>query len=174
MPAGRRGSLRQCREHRRALGEYEAREQRKAAMRPANKAPLFDALAAAGTVTVTFDGTAAAARSRMSPRSAATRSPIFPRARSPRCRPNGTRRPCPARVNLAAAIEQLCHDLLQQSHPGWENNDGAFGEFVFDAAARMITPDHNKRYTATELSPAGSDGGPDGTSCHHALSSPRK
>ncbi|WP_207102821.1 DUF6878 family protein [Paracoccus shandongensis] len=99
----------------RALGECEAHEQRAAALRPANKAALFDALVAARitTVTVTFDGYGDSGQ-------------------------------------IAAAIEQLCYDCPQQSHPGWENNDGTFGDFVFDVAARTITLDHNERYTATQ------------------------
>lgn len=56
-----------------------------------------------------------------------------------------------APTEIAAAIEQLCYDCLRHSHPGWENNDGAYGEFVFDVARRVITLDHNDRYTATEL-----------------------
>jgi hypothetical protein len=51
---------------------------------------------------------------------------------------------------LAEAIETLCYDLLRQTHAGWENNDGAFGDFTFDVPARTISLDHNDRYTAIE------------------------
>ncbi|QMW24672.1 hypothetical protein H3309_12920 [Sandaracinobacteroides saxicola] len=51
---------------------------------------------------------------------------------------------------LAKAVETLCYDLLRQTHAGWENNDGAFGDFTFDVAARTIGLDHNDRYTAIE------------------------
>lgn len=53
-------------------------------------------------------------------------------------------------VPLSEAIEKLCYDLLRSTHAGWENNDGAFGDFTFDVAARTISLDHNDRYTAIE------------------------
>ena len=53
-------------------------------------------------------------------------------------------------MEIEAAIEHLCYDLLRQSHPGWENNDGACGDFVFDVAAGTITLDYAERYTATQ------------------------
>ena len=48
------------------------------------------------------------------------------------------------------AIETMAYDFLSQTHGGWENNDGAYGEFVFDVAERSISLDYNERYTATE------------------------
>ena len=38
------------------------------------------------------------------------------------------------------------YDFLAQTHSGWEDNEGAFGEFTFDIAARTITLDYNERY----------------------------
>ena len=51
---------------------------------------------------------------------------------------------------LVEAVETLCYNLLRQTHVGWENNDGAFGDFAFDVAARSIGLDHSERYTAIE------------------------
>jgi hypothetical protein len=48
---------------------------------------------------------------------------------------------------LPEAIETLCYDYLEQEHGGWENNDGAFGTFTFDVAARTIELEFNGRYT---------------------------
>ncbi len=48
------------------------------------------------------------------------------------------------------AIEALSYDFLAQTHCGWENNDGAYGDFTFDVAGGSITLDYNERYTATE------------------------
>ncbi|WBO59404.1 MULTISPECIES: DUF6878 family protein [unclassified Acidocella] len=48
------------------------------------------------------------------------------------------------------AIEALSYDFLVQTHCGWENNDGAYGDFTFDVTAGSITLDYNERYTATE------------------------
>ena len=51
---------------------------------------------------------------------------------------------------LADAIEALAYGFLEQTHSGWENNQGAYGEFVFDVAEGTITLDYNERYTASE------------------------
>jgi hypothetical protein len=48
---------------------------------------------------------------------------------------------------LQAAIEILCYDFLLQEHGGWENNDGAYGEFTFDVAARTVELEFHGRYT---------------------------
>ena len=48
---------------------------------------------------------------------------------------------------LAEAIEQLCYDYLAQEHDGWENNDGAYGEFHLDVRARTLALDFNARFT---------------------------
>jgi hypothetical protein len=48
---------------------------------------------------------------------------------------------------LREAIEQLCYDFLEQEYGGWENNDGAFGEFTLDVAARTVELEFNGRYT---------------------------
>jgi hypothetical protein len=52
-------------------------------------------------------------------------------------------------TSLANAVEDLCYGCLEQTHAGWENNDGAYGEFTFDIVERKITLDFNGRYTDT-------------------------
>jgi hypothetical protein len=49
-------------------------------------------------------------------------------------------------VPLREAVEELCYSYLEQEYGGWENNDGAFGEFVFDVAQRRIALDFNGRF----------------------------
>ena len=44
--------------------------------------------------------------------------------------------------------QQLAFDFLSDTHGGWENNDGAYGEFCFDAAARCIHLEFNERLEA--------------------------
>ena len=51
----------------------------------------------------------------------------------------------------ADAIETLAYDLLETEHGGWENNDGAYGQFRFDLVARSITLECNMRFTSSEL-----------------------
>jgi hypothetical protein len=38
------------------------------------------------------------------------------------------------------------------THDGWENSDGAYGDFTFDIAERTITLDYNERYMQSEYS----------------------
>lgn len=55
-------------------------------------------------------------------------------------------------LTLSGALEQLAYDLLDQVHGGWENDDGAYGEFSFDVAARTITLDFNERFVSADHS----------------------
>ena len=48
------------------------------------------------------------------------------------------------------AVEEICYALLTQTHCGWENNEGAYGDFTFDVAGRSITLNYNERYTDSE------------------------
>ena len=50
-------------------------------------------------------------------------------------------------VSLREAVEELCYGYLEQEYGGWENNDGAFGEFRFHVAERRIDLDFNGRFT---------------------------
>ena len=52
---------------------------------------------------------------------------------------------------LREAIESMAYDCLAETHCGWENNDGAFGEFVFNVGDEAITLDYNERYTDTQF-----------------------
>jgi hypothetical protein len=52
-----------------------------------------------------------------------------------------------AECKLEEAVEALAWEYLYDCHLGWENNDGAFGVFVFDVPARTVTLEHNERYT---------------------------
>ena len=51
--------------------------------------------------------------------------------------------------DLREAIEVLCYDFLSQEHDGWENNDGACGEFVFNVPGETIELEIGIRYTET-------------------------
>jgi hypothetical protein len=50
---------------------------------------------------------------------------------------------------LAEAVEALCYDCLEDKHSGWENNDGAFGTFILDVAARTVELEFNGRFSDT-------------------------
>lgn len=54
-------------------------------------------------------------------------------------------------MTVEQALEQLAYDFLSEAHAGWENNDGAYGEFTLDVTEQAIRLDYNERYTATEF-----------------------
>ena len=135
------------------LAEYEAHDRSSAALLPANKAALFGALGGAGvtTVTVTFDGYGDSGQIEEITAQQGDRVVDLPavqvRLSSAIWNADAV---STTDVEIEAAIEQLCYDLLRHSHPGWENNDGAYGDITFDVAERTITLDYNERYTASE------------------------
>jgi hypothetical protein len=44
-------------------------------------------------------------------------------------------------------LMDLFYDLTQARHPGWENNDGAFGEFEWNLMDDTLKHTHNDRFT---------------------------
>jgi hypothetical protein len=58
----------------------------------------------------------------------------------------------PRDMSITDVIESLAYDLLADEHGGWENNDGAYGEFRFDTADRSITLGYHERFTSSEYS----------------------
>lgn len=126
-----------------------------AELQPLNKAALFDALAIAGVtlVVVSFDGYGDSGQIENVEAKAGDTVVAMP---------NGTIEiadavwdqiePDRSAISIADAIERLVYDFLTDTHCGWENNDGAYGDFTFDVAERTITLDYNERYTASDYS----------------------
>lgn len=130
-----------------------AYESRMAELHPVNKASLLTALAAAGItdVTVSFDGYGDSGQIEHVEAKAGDAIVDFPDvsveiARAGFSSPEIERRIEP----LHEAVESLCYLILEAKHGGWENNEGAYGEFVFDVAADSITFDFNYRIETTE------------------------
>lgn len=124
--------------------------------RSANKAVLFDSLAAAGieTVTVLFDGYDDSGQIERIDVEPGEGTILLPSDRIEIARtiwesPEIERQT----LTVREAIEALVYDLLRQTHSGWEINDGAYGEFIFDVAERTIKLDYNERYTSSENFP---------------------
>lgn len=135
------------------LAKEAARNRIAAELRPANKAALFDALAAAGivSVVVTFEGYGDSGQIESIDARDARGEIALPEGEIELASPTYggaevERRTLPIRD----AIEQLAYDLLEELYAGWENNDGAYGEFALDVTERTITLDYNGRYTAVE------------------------
>lgn len=115
-----------------------------------NKLTLFDALTAAKitTVLVTFDGEGDSgqiedivAYSDGEARSIPSLPVEIRRASWAEDKLETTQ------TTLRGAIETLCYDALSEKYDGWENNDGAYGEFTFDVAMRSIELEFNGRFT---------------------------
>jgi hypothetical protein len=120
---------------------------------PVNKAAVFDILARAGItlVTVGFDGSGDEGQIESIDAFAGDAAAEFPSDPIELAEPGpdgGTIER--SSFTLADAIEKLAYGLLEETHGGWENNDGAYGEFTFDVKNRTITLAYNERYTASE------------------------
>ncbi len=140
-----------------AMADYNAKRQAyetiAQALRVDNKAALFGALQAAGItqVVVSFDGYGDSGQVENIEATAQDVITLLPDGQIA-LRFTAWHNPEPRAETLCieAAIEAMAYDCLSETHGGWENNDGAYGEFVFDVAAQEITLDYNERYTATE------------------------
>jgi hypothetical protein len=118
-----------------------------------NKATLFDALSAASitAVVVSFDGYGDEGQIRNIEVKAGEQVVAMPAEHIELARAvwDKTAPECSI-VSITDAIEHFVYVLLDRTHCGWENNDGAYGDFIFDVAARTITLDYNERYTSSE------------------------
>lgn len=135
------------------LARMAEREAEAAKLVPANKASLFALLASAGItlVTVTFDGCGDSGQ---------IEDIASFRGDEPADLPAGTiellalsydtGQPVANTLSVSEAIEEIAYDLLGQKHCGWENNDGAYGEFNFHVAEGRIELDYNERISASE------------------------
>ena len=122
-------------------------------IRAANKTVLFDLLAASGieTLTILFDGYGDSGQIERIDVEAGEGTNLLPSdkieiARTAFGSPEIERQT----QTVQEAIETLVYDILRQVHSGWEINDGAYGEFIFDVAERTIKLDYNERYTSSE------------------------
>lgn len=116
-----------------------------------NKVRLFDALNAANisAVTVTFDGEGDSGQIDdiiAYTGDAQTELPKTPLTIEVVSWGTDTAREAEAET-LHSAIEDLCYAYLSQQHGGWENNDGAFGEFTIDVTKRTIELEFNGRFS---------------------------
>ena len=122
---------------------------------PTNKTALFDALAAANItiVVVTFDGYGDSGQIENIEVKSGDEIATLPAGAIELARPvwgssEIERQTQPVRE----AIETLAYAFLGQTHGGWENSDGAYGDFTFDVAERTITLDYNERHMESDYS----------------------
>lgn len=129
------------------------REAEAAKLVPANKAALFALLASAGItrVTVTFDGCGDSGQIEDIASFRGDDAVDMPTGTIEHLAlSHDTGRPVANTLSVSEAIEEIAYDLLGQKHCGWENNDGAYGEFSFHVAEGRIELDYNERISTSE------------------------
>lgn len=118
-----------------------------------NKNLIFAALAEAGIhrVTVDYDGSGDSGQiesiEAWDPRNERIPFPSNPKIQLASDNPV---HPLTERT-LEAAVETLAWEYLEIYY-GWENNDGAFGTFVFNVPGNSITLEHRARFTDVDIS----------------------
>jgi len=132
---------------------YTMHERRLADARPINSAAVFANLAEAGIthVAVNFDGYGDSGQIESVEAKAGDTVVEIPSIEVEWAAAVwGESEPERSRIPLRDAIENVAYDCLEQTRPGWEINDGAYGDFTFNVAERTITLDYNERYTSSE------------------------
>lgn len=136
------------------LAQEQARTRLHESLRPDNKAALFEALAHAGitTVLVEFDGYADSGQIENITAHAGPNVTV----KLPECSVDiaqvnhGNLEVGRQTMSVKEAIELLAYDFLEETYGSWEDNLGAYGEFLFDVAERTITLDYNERIETSE------------------------
>jgi hypothetical protein len=126
-----------------------------AAVRPGNKAAVFDALARAGItiVAVSFDGCGDSGQIERIEAHSGGAPAELPSDQIELAEPAGNSREIKqAPFALSDAIEKVAYDFLEETRAGWEINDGAYGEFTFDVKNRTITLAYNERHMESDCS----------------------
>jgi len=143
-----------------SFARYEQQEARRKALvaelRQSTKARLLDALLASGIarVSVLFDGEGDSGQIGEIAASDAGGQPADLPAEPlaiQTAKPDGSG-PEDATLPVAEVIENLCYELLEEKCPGWEIDEGSYGEFVLDAAGRSIELTFNNRFTDVDTS----------------------
>ncbi len=119
-----------------------------------NKAVLFDALSAAGitTVIVSFDGYGDSGQMEDIDARIGNKPCELPEERIELLDPIWGSAEIERQTHtIREAIEVLAFACLREAHDGWQDNDGAFGDFTFEVAERSIRLDFNERYTETRF-----------------------
>ena len=136
------------------MAQANAFAERRRAMFPENRAAILEALANHGieSVVIAFDGCGDSGQIEnitASPETASDFSSISLAQKQARWESDQVES---ATVDLRTALENLAYELLEDTHDGWEINEGAFGEFTFDVGTRAITLDYNQRVESSEFS----------------------
>jgi hypothetical protein len=135
-----------------AISNYERYRRARAKLAAGNKRAIFKGLAEAKIteVRVAFDGEGDSGQIETITAFLDNERVNLPTTTIPfRQVPRTGTRPVTVLELPSEAIEALCYDYLEDSHGGWENNDGAFGEFRLCVSRRTIELLFNARFTDT-------------------------
>ncbi len=136
------------------LAQEQARVRLHESLRPENKATLFEALARVGitTVLVEFDGYGDSGQIEdVSAHAGPDVAVNLPQSNVDIAQVEcGSLKIVRQTLSVKEAIETLAYDLLEKTHGGWENNQGAYGDFLFAVAERTITLNYNERIETSE------------------------
>jgi hypothetical protein len=58
----------------------------------------------------------------------------------------------PITLPVPELIEHLCYEILGEKYLGWQDGEGAFGEFALNAADRTLTLTFNQRFSDFDTS----------------------
>ena len=135
------------------LAKYDRAEALRNALWPANKASVLAALAAAhiSFVLVTFDGYGDSGQIESLEAKKGDTIVALPTmliAWQEIDSQNETA--ISSEIALSEAIEKLVYDCLRQTHCGWENNEGAFGEVCLEVEGGRVKRDYNQRFESSE------------------------
>ena len=122
-------------------------------VRDVNKKALFDGLAAAGitSVLVRFDGSGDSGQIEDIDTMSGGEPRDLPAGSIAIASPHwGDTEVQPIEISIREAVETMAYDFLAETHGGWENNEGAYGEFTFNVADRSIVLDYNERIETSE------------------------
>ena len=139
----------------RILAEQAGRDAAEAALHAQNKEVLYDGLRLVGIalVLVSFDGSGDSGQiESIEARNDTDQSVTLPAAQITFAGIDWqSGAPTERRLTLEGSVEELVYDFLSDTHSGWQDNDGAWGEFCIDARARTIHLEFNERFTSSEL-----------------------
>jgi hypothetical protein len=139
----------------RIMADQAERDAAEVALHARNKEALFDGLRHVGIahVLVSFDGSGDSGQiESIEAWSDADQSVTLPAAQITFAGIDWqSGAPTERLLRLESAAEELVYDLLSDTHSGWQDNDGAYGEFCIDVRARTIHLEFNERFTSSEL-----------------------
>jgi hypothetical protein len=136
------------------LAQEQERAKLRESLRPENKAALFEALAPVGITTVLVEFNGYGDSGQIEDITAHAGPDVA--VKLPECNVDIAQVETASleivrqTMSVKAAIELLTYDFLEETYRGWEDNLGAYGDFLFDVAERTITLDYHERIETSE------------------------